>query len=72
MRRRGGCLEGLFRLFLLTAAFEYLEDRFGFGRGCSCSGVGCGLIILCVFLVLVCGTITGIDWTRLSISSGLF
>ena len=71
MRQRGGCLEGLLRLFLLTAAFDYLEDRFGFGRGCSCSGFGCGLIILFVFLVLVCGTITGTDWTRLSLG-GLF
>jgi hypothetical protein len=71
MRDRGGCLEGLLRLFLLTAAFDYLENRFGFGRGCSCSGLGCGLIILIVFLVLVCGTVTGTDWTRFSLS-GLF
>jgi hypothetical protein len=71
MRDRDGCLEGLLKLFLLTAAFDYLEDRFGFGRGCSCSGVGCGLIILCVFLILFCGTITGTDWTRLSLG-GLF
>jgi hypothetical protein len=68
MRDRGGCLEGLLRLFLLTAAFDFLEDRFGFGRGCSCSGLGCGLIILLVFLILVCGTITNTDWTRLSLS----
>ena len=71
MRNRGGCLGGLFRLFLLTAAFDYLEDHFGFGRGCSCSGIGCGLIILLVFLILVCGTLTGTDWSRLSLS-GLF
>lgn len=71
MRERGGCLEGLLRLFLLTAAFDWLEGRFGFGRGCSCTGIGCGLIILFVFLILVCGTITGTDWTRLSLS-GLF
>jgi hypothetical protein len=71
MRDRGGCIEGLLRLFLLTAAFDYLEDRFGFGRGCSCSGVGCGVIIFLVFLVLVCGTITGTDRTQLNLS-GLF
>ena len=71
MRDRDGCLEGLLKLFLLTAAFDFLEDRFGFGRGCSCSGVGCGLIILFVFLILVCGAITGTDWTRLSLG-GLF
>ena len=71
MRERGGCLSGLLRLFLLTAAFDWLEKRFGFGRGCSCTGFGCGLIILFIFLVLVCGTITGTDWTRLNLT-GLF
>lgn len=69
MDRRGGCLEGLFSLFMLTAAFDWLEDRFGFGQGCSCSGMGCGLIILLIFLLLACSTITGTDWTRLSIGS---
>lgn len=71
MRERGGCLEGLLRLFLLTAAFDWLEKRWGFGRGCSCTGIGCGLIILLVFLVLVCGTLTGTDWTQLNLT-GLF
>jgi hypothetical protein len=71
MRQRGGCLEGLLRLFLLTAAFDWLENRFGFGRGCSCSGVGCGLLVLFVFIILVCGTITGTDWTHFSLN-GLF
>jgi hypothetical protein len=71
MRDRGGCLEGLFRLFLLTAAFDFLEDHFGFGRGCSCTGMGCGLIILLVFLALVCSTVTGIRWNQLSLN-GLF
>jgi hypothetical protein len=52
MRDREGCLEGLFKLFLLTAAFDWLEERFGFGRGCSCTGCGCGVIILIVFLIL--------------------
>ena len=71
MRQRSGCLEGLLRLFLLTAAFDWLEDRFGFGRGCSCSGIGCGLLLLFVFLILVCGTITNTNWTHFSLN-GLF
>jgi hypothetical protein len=71
MRQRGGCLEGLLRLFLLTAAFDWLEDRFGFGRGCSCSGIGCGLLLLFVFLILVCSTITNTNWTHFSLN-GLF
>ena len=69
MRERQGCLEGLFKLFLLTAAFDWLEERFGFGRGCSCTGCGCGMIILIIFLVLAFSTITGTDWTRFSLGN---
>lgn len=65
MNRRPGCLEGLLRLTLLTAAFDWLQDRFGFGRGASCGGIGCGLLLALVFIVLVCGTCAGTDWLRL-------
>ena len=40
MRNRQGCLAGLLELFFLDRAFGWLERRFGFGRGCSCSGCG--------------------------------
>ncbi len=62
--QRRGCLGGLFQVFLLTAAFDWLEERFGFGRGASCTGCGCGLIILIVFLVLLCGIVGDTDWFR--------
>ncbi len=65
MRSRDGCLEGIFKLFLLTALFDWLEDNLGFGRGCSCSGLGCGLIVLVVFILMACGVITGTDWFHL-------
>lgn len=65
MRGRDGCLEGIFKLFLLTALFDWLEDNFGFGRGCSCSGIGCGLVILVIFVLLACGVISGTDWFSL-------
>ncbi len=71
MDRDRGCLGGLFDLFLLTAAFDWLESRWGFGRGCSCTGCGCGILILIIFIVLSCGVIFNTDWTRLSIG-GLF
>lgn len=64
MRDRGGCLEGIFKLALLTALFDWLQDHFGFGRGVSCTGCGCGLIILLIFLLLACNTIVGTDWLR--------
>jgi hypothetical protein len=65
MRQRQGCLEGIFRLVLLTAVFDWLQDRFGFGRGASCGGLGCGFLLLLLFVVLVCGTCTGTDWLHL-------
>jgi hypothetical protein len=58
-------LGGLLRLAFLAAAFNWLQDRFGFGKGASCGGIGCGLILLIVFVMLVCGTCLGTDWLRL-------
>ncbi len=52
MRRGGGCLEQILELFLLTALFDWLQDRFGFGRGASCGGCGCGVILLVIFVLL--------------------
>lgn len=63
MRERQGCLAGLLQLFLLDKLFDWLQERFGFGRGCS--GVGCGLILLVIFIALACGTLSNTDWTRL-------
>jgi apolipoprotein N-acyltransferase len=65
MDDRPGCLGGLFRLAIIAALFNWLQDRFGFGRGASCTGIGCGMILLFICLVLVCGTCTGTDWLRL-------
>jgi hypothetical protein len=66
MDRRPGCLGGLLRLAFLAAVFDFLEDRFGFGRGVSCGGLGCGVILLFIFILLVCGTCTGTNWAHLS------
>jgi hypothetical protein len=66
MSERPGCLGGLLRLAVISAAFDFLQRRFGFGRGASCGGIGCGLILLCIFILLVCGTCTSVDWTQLS------
>lgn len=60
-----GCLVGLTKLFLLDKVIDYLQKRFGFGKGLSCSGIGCGIILLIIFIVLACSTITGTDWTSL-------
>jgi len=49
----------------MTAAFSWLEKRFGFGRGVSCGGCGCGVILLLIFIVLVCGTCAGTNWCNL-------
>lgn len=63
MDQRPGCLGGLLRLFLLTWLFDWLQDNFGFGRGCS--GCGCGFILLIIFLIIACSILGGTDWGRL-------
>jgi hypothetical protein len=65
MKNRQGCLASLLELFLLDKFFNWLERRFGLGRGCSCSGIGCGLIILVVAILLACSIITRTNWLRL-------
>ena len=60
---RQGCLAGLLELFLLNKLFDWLQRSFGFGRGCS--GIGCGIIFLCIFLFLACSIFGNIDWLKL-------
>ncbi len=64
MGRRPGCLVGLLKLAFLNAIFDWLQDRFGFGRGFSCSGIGCGVILLIIFIIFACTTCAGTDWLR--------
>jgi len=65
MDDRPGCLSGLLKLALLNWLFDWLQKRFGFGRGLSCTGIGCGIILLVVFLILACMVVTGTDWTQI-------
>ena len=60
---RRGCLAGLLELFLLNTLFDWLQKNFGFGRGCS--GCGCGIIFLILFILFACGIISGTDWFKL-------
>ncbi|GER79957.1 MAG: hypothetical protein M5U11_13380 [Anaerolineales bacterium] len=64
MRDRQGCLAGLLQLFLLDKLFDWLQNRFGFGKGCSCSGIGCGVILLVLFALFACGIFTNTDWLK--------
>jgi hypothetical protein len=59
--RRQGCLEGLIKLFLLNLVFDWLQDNVGFGRG-GCSGCGCGVILLLIFVALACRIVFQTDW----------
>jgi hypothetical protein len=60
MDNRSGCLVGLLKLFLLDKLFDWLQSRFGFGRGCS--GCGCGVILVILFIVIAGSIIFGTDW----------
>ena len=57
MGDRPGCLSGVLKLLLLNWLFDWLQENFGFGRGCT--GFGCGVIFLLIFLALTCSVITG-------------
>jgi len=63
---RSGWLGGLLKLILLTWLFEFLEERFGFGKGCSCSGVGCGVILVILFVLLACYILATTRWGHLT------
>ena len=65
MRSRPGCLSGLLKLAFLNWIFDWLQDRFGFGRRTSCVGCGCGVILLLIFLALAFSIITGTNWLRI-------
>lgn len=70
--RRPGCLQGLFELLALNWIFDWLQRRFGFGRGFSCTGMGCGLLLLIIFILIACNILTGTNWTHLtSVAQGL-
>lgn len=62
MNNRQGCFSGLFKLAFLSWIFDWLQDRFGFGRGLSCTGCGCGLILLILFIGFACSIITNTNW----------
>jgi hypothetical protein len=66
MSDRPGCLGGLLRLAFVTAIFDWLEKRFGFGRGASCGGCGCGVLMLIIFIVIMCGICSGTNWSHFS------
>ncbi len=58
--RRQGCLQGLLELFLLNTLFDWLQRRFGFGRGCT--GIPCGILLLCIFIVIALSICSGTNW----------
>ena len=63
MKNRQGCLAGLLELFMLNKLFDWLQKRFGFGKGCS--GFGCGVILFVIFILIACGIFTNTDWLSL-------
>jgi len=65
MKNRQGCLAGLLELFLLDKLFDWLERRFGFGRGCSCGGIGCGFVLLILAVLVACSILTRTNWLHL-------
>ncbi|HUF39974.1 MAG TPA: hypothetical protein VMN57_15730 [Anaerolineales bacterium] len=65
MNDRPGCLSGFLKLFVLDKVLDFLQARFGFGRGASCTGVGCGLILLIVGIIFACSIMFNTNWFEL-------
>ncbi len=63
MNDRPGCLSGILKLILLGWLFDWLQDNFGFGKGCS--GCGCGVILLIIFALAACGIFGNTNWLQL-------
>lgn len=63
MHDRPGCLSGLFKLFLIDALGDWLQEKFGFGRG-GCCGCGCGVILVIFSCLLSLSVWLGTDWFR--------
>ena len=63
MKDRQGCLAGLLELFMLNKLFDWLQKRFGFGKGCS--GFGCGVIFFVIFILIACAIFGNTDWLSL-------
>ncbi len=62
---RQGCLAGLFELIMMNTLFDWLQDTFGFGKGCTCSGLGCGILLLILFVLFSCGIVGNTNWLKL-------
>ncbi len=60
LQERPGCLSGLLKLFVLRGVYNWLQENFGFGRGCL--GTGCGVILVVVASLFACSIIFGTNW----------
>jgi hypothetical protein len=64
-QREPGCLSGLLKLTFLTWIFDAMQKRFGFGKGASCTGCSCGMILLILFILFACSIIFNTNWTQI-------
>jgi hypothetical protein len=64
MNDRPGCLSGLLKLFLLDALTDWLQKKFGFGRGGFC-GCGCGFLIFIFSCLVGVSVLLGTDWLNI-------
>ena len=63
-----GFIGGLLTLLALDWVFDWLQERYGFGRGRTCAGCLVGVVLLLIFAALACAIITRTDWTRLAMT----
>jgi hypothetical protein len=61
MNQNPGCLSGLLKLFLIDTIAQFMQRKFGVGRG-GCCGCGCGVVIFIIATTLICSTLLGTNW----------
>ncbi|MHC1772046.1 MAG: hypothetical protein AB9907_09965 [Flexilinea sp.] len=57
-----GCLSGLLQLFLVKKAYDWGQQKFGYGNGCF--GFGCGCLFVIIFIMVVLSILFNTDFTH--------
>ena len=60
-----GCLGGILELFLLSKAYQWLQEKFGAKKG-GCCGCVIGLVLFVIFAMLFLKIVFNVDWTSFS------
>ncbi|NMA13537.1 MAG: hypothetical protein GX933_10210 [Chloroflexi bacterium] len=58
-----GCLSAILKLFLLRKAYDWAEQKFGYGNGIF--GCGCGCLLTILFIVIALSIIFNTNFLKI-------